>query len=193
MRWPFGARPHSRVIWVVTPLSSRKISFSGAISRICSRNCLRRSRLATVSRSRAWSDFFYASCPGCEAVGQPDSCTPPHQSPPIAGVILLRSDQAARSATCAAFPGPLLRCGSAARDAAELTVAYYLSVAAARGSSCYSPNLLGTGRPTREGYLHPPHRLPEASNANHPNRVMPSVALRGDRRFQYPPDSPNGI
>jgi hypothetical protein len=38
MRSPFGARPHCRVIEVVTPLSSRKISLSGGIATTVARN-----------------------------------------------------------------------------------------------------------------------------------------------------------
>src|SRR5271157_2410365 len=58
IRSPFRARPHALVICVVTPLLSRKISFSSAIVPSFCRNAARRCRLASVSRSRAWSDFF---------------------------------------------------------------------------------------------------------------------------------------
>jgi len=53
-----AARPHNRVICVVTPLSSRNFSFSGGNVATVARNSSRRLRLASVSRSRAWSDFF---------------------------------------------------------------------------------------------------------------------------------------
>jgi hypothetical protein len=43
---------------VVTPLSSKKISRSGAMLHICAANSARRLRLVSLSRSRAWSDFF---------------------------------------------------------------------------------------------------------------------------------------
>ena len=58
IRSPFGARPHALVICVVTPLSSRKINFSGAMVPSFSANAARRCWFASVSRSRAWSDFF---------------------------------------------------------------------------------------------------------------------------------------
>jgi len=65
IRSPRGARPHSRVISVVTPLSSKNISFSGASLRRVSRNACRRCWLTCVSRSRAWSDFFSIAVPSC--------------------------------------------------------------------------------------------------------------------------------
>ena len=43
---------------VVTPLSSRKISFSGGIVASRLTNSSRRRRSCSVSRSVAWSDFF---------------------------------------------------------------------------------------------------------------------------------------
>src|ERR1022692_3207755 len=58
MRSPFGARPHCRVICVVTPLSSKKISLSGGMAWTVWRNSSRRLRLASVSRSAACSVFF---------------------------------------------------------------------------------------------------------------------------------------
>jgi hypothetical protein len=57
-RAPFRLRAKRLVICVETPLSSRKISFSGSVDRMRSRYCWRRMRLASVSRSVAWSDFF---------------------------------------------------------------------------------------------------------------------------------------
>jgi hypothetical protein len=53
-----GARPHCLVICVVTPLSSRNFSFSVAIVATVARNSWRRRRLASLSRSAAWRDFF---------------------------------------------------------------------------------------------------------------------------------------
>jgi hypothetical protein len=47
---PRGARAHKRVIWVVTPLSSRKIRRSTARPWICCQKASRRGRLASVSR-----------------------------------------------------------------------------------------------------------------------------------------------
>jgi hypothetical protein len=58
MRPPPTPRARRRVIDVVTPLSSRKISLSGGIEPICARYSWRRRRLAALSRSAAWSDFF---------------------------------------------------------------------------------------------------------------------------------------
>lgn len=43
---------------MVTPLSSRKINFSGATQRIAAMNSWRRLRFSSESCSRAWSDFF---------------------------------------------------------------------------------------------------------------------------------------
>jgi len=43
---------------VVTPLSSRKFNRSGGIERMRAMNSSRFRRLASVSRSVAWSDFF---------------------------------------------------------------------------------------------------------------------------------------
>ena len=63
IRSPFGARPHALVICVVTPLSSRKINFSGAMVPSFSTNAARRCWFASVSRSRAWSDFFSDATP----------------------------------------------------------------------------------------------------------------------------------
>jgi len=57
-RCPPGARPYKRVMRVVTPLSSRKINFSGAIVRRRGTNSSRRRPASSVSRSLAWSDFF---------------------------------------------------------------------------------------------------------------------------------------
>src|ERR1035437_7868437 len=53
IRCPRSALPQSRVICVVTPLSSRKISRSGGIARICSVNSWRRWWFAALSRSCA--------------------------------------------------------------------------------------------------------------------------------------------
>lgn len=58
IRCPRAALPHRRVICVVTPLSSRKISRSGGTARIVSMNSWRRCWFAAVSRSCAWRDFF---------------------------------------------------------------------------------------------------------------------------------------
>src|ERR1017187_587098 len=52
---------------VVTPLSSRKINRSGEIDWMRAANSLRRSRLASVSRSTAWSDFFSVADPTSSA------------------------------------------------------------------------------------------------------------------------------
>src|SRR5271165_1589445 len=48
---------------VVTPLSSRKISRAGEIDWMRAANSSRRARLASLSRSTAWSDFFSAAGP----------------------------------------------------------------------------------------------------------------------------------
>src|SRR5579864_942474 len=58
MRWPLGARPHKRVIRVVTPLSSRKINFSAEMVLMWAKNSSRRLRFSSRSRSLACSDFF---------------------------------------------------------------------------------------------------------------------------------------
>src|ERR1035441_3710334 len=56
-----------RSIEVVTPLSSRKISRSGEIDWMRAANSSRRLRLASVSRSTAWSDFFSVAAPTSSA------------------------------------------------------------------------------------------------------------------------------
>ena len=58
MRAPPRQRAKRRVIVVEMPLSSRKTSFFGSIARMRWWNSARRMRLASVSRSTAWSDFF---------------------------------------------------------------------------------------------------------------------------------------
>ncbi len=58
IRPPPSERAYSLVIDVVTSLSSRNIRCSGATVRILATNCWRHLRLASVSRSVAWSDFF---------------------------------------------------------------------------------------------------------------------------------------
>jgi hypothetical protein len=55
---PPAQRAKRRVMPTVTPLSSRNTSRSGAIVRMLLWNSALRSRLAGVSCSAAWSDFF---------------------------------------------------------------------------------------------------------------------------------------
>jgi hypothetical protein len=57
-RLPPSMRPQYRVIWVVIPLSSRKIRFAASIFAHSCRQSERRRRTASVSCSEAWIDFF---------------------------------------------------------------------------------------------------------------------------------------
>lgn len=66
---PLGARPRCLVICVVTPLSSRNFGFSAGIVATVARNSSRRLRLASLSRSAAWRDFFSAADPSHEGSG----------------------------------------------------------------------------------------------------------------------------
>src|SRR5271165_2769910 len=138
-------------------------------------NSWRRLRLASVSRSWAWSDFFLngspsASAPatgaGCCSQGQTFSSTPP--------AVRLRSHPHGRAAT-----QPVAVRQSGVWDQAGNSVSPCARCASApRKSSTPSPGSRRSARPTRPGYPCPGRRPPVASAANHPNRVAPSSCAR---------------
>ena len=173
---------------MATPLSSWKISFSGAISPMAWRNSSRRLRLAALSRSTAWSDFFCAPDPSGEELVLPGSLRPGHRQRLDAPAARPRSGQAARAANCANCLAPLRACSFPDRGETVPAVSCCRCAPDEHESFCYNPNSHGTGPPIPEDFPLPLHRTPGASNANHPNKAVASARLRGDRRLKYEPN-----
>src|SRR5271165_5373789 len=138
-------------------------------------NSARRLRLASESRSWAWSDFFLNGIPsaaapatgaGCCSQGQTFSATPP--------AVRLRSHPHGRVAT-----RPAVARQSGVWDQAGNSLSRSAQCASApRKSSKPSPGSRRSARPTRPGYPCPGRRPPVASAANHPNKVAPSSCAR---------------
>src|SRR5271157_3853473 len=138
-------------------------------------NSARRLRLASESRSWAWSDFFLNGIPSAAAPatgagfcsqGQTFSATPP--------AVRLRSHPHGRVAT-----RPAVARQSGVWDQAGNSLSRSAQCASApRKSSKPSPGSRRSARPTRPGYPCPGRRPPVASAANHPNKVAPSSCAR---------------
>jgi len=171
MRWPPSERAYNLVIEVVTPLSSRKINRSGATVRILAMNSSRRLRLASVSRSVAWSDFFSNADP----TSAPDT-------KPARGSVLLRlrceawlaigpeSDRVALQPSQLPASAPQLRpvaCVQACAAPARIGPC----ACAAPKSFWPNPHSQKSGTPNAPENSRLRRRPIETYGANHPHRV----------------------
>jgi hypothetical protein len=167
---------------VVTPLSSSKISFSGGIVRMHSRNSTRRWRLIAVSRSSAWSDFLSSADPAVPGSARPETGSPVRQLAPRSSGQARRGshrDAARLRSGCApqAPPSPAAPAAPAHVAAAE-PAPNGRSTTAACESSAHTRSSPHSARPASAATLHLVRTPPVSGSAGHRKMLVPSSSCR---------------